>query len=488
VIGMKTLLLSDGSRYSLAAARALARWFGRPGLEVHILSVAPRMSRSPHRTYGTRKDLAAQWRAEARQWLDSTAGPLLAQGIRVKTHLRSGNPRETAVDWSMREFDLVVVGAKGREPTPFFDVGSVALSVLEHAPAPVLMVRAREVHPPVPDEAHPLRILVAVDDGLHSRRALEHLPRLLQLEQVEAEVLAVADDGYGGSLGWHDARRLSHHAAKILSDHAVPAEPRLESGHAAEAILAASEEADLLVLGSRSVEHMEERHMGSVALEVARSAPCSVLVLRHGHSGIVLGEGVEEPGRRIPFEVAWRKVRPSRRIERQILKAVEALEPLAPDALRCDVVVDQRNPRHRLGNLYQVRLELSRPGGRISVSRTPPDHTENENLVTAVGEAFQKLRRQILSAREVDSGKLKRHEALPEGVVTDLFPDYGFIRGGDGAVVYFHRNAVVEDAWDELHTGDRVSYRVEEGDLGPQAAHVSLVTTAEARSATPATL
>jgi nucleotide-binding universal stress UspA family protein/cold shock CspA family protein len=484
-MAMKTLLLSDGSRYSLASAKALARWFGRPGLEVHILSVVPRMSRTPHRSYGTRKDAASQWRAEARQWLDSTAAPLVAQGIRVKTHLRSGNPREVAVDWSDREFELVVVGAKGREPTPFFDVGSVALSVLEHAPAPVLMVRAREVHPSRPDAAHPLRILVAVDDGLHSRRALELLPRFVQLEEVSAEVLAVADQGAGGSLGWQDARRLSHHAASVLSDHAIPAKSRIESGKAAEAIIEAAADADLLVLGSRSVEHVEERHLGSVALEVARSAPCSVLVLRHGHSGIVLGEGVEEPGRGLPFEVAWRNVRPSRRIERQIVRAVESLEPLVPDAFRCDVVVEQRNPRHRLGNLYQVRLELSRPGGRVNVSRTPPEHSENETLVTAVGEAFQKLRRQVLALHQVEGGKVKRHEVQPRGVVTDLFPDHGFLRGDDGGVVYFHRNAVLEEGWETLEVGTRVEYRMEEGDLGPQAASLRVTATGAARSPTP---
>ncbi|HSG49712.1 MAG TPA: universal stress protein, partial [Longimicrobiales bacterium] len=268
---MKILLPTDGSRYALTAARMLAGWFTRPGMEVHLLTVVPRMSRSPHRSYGQRRELAAQWKHEARGWLVQTAAPLESQGMRVKTHLRTGNPREVVVHWAEEGYDLVVVGARGRGDSPFFDVGSVALSVLEHAPAPVLMVRAREGgRTRLPDAMHPLRVLLAVDEGLPARRAVEMLPDLLTLDHVQVTALAVADAGTGGPLPEATARHLATRAAKELDDHGMEAVPRLEVGPAAPAIAEAAEEADLVVLGSRAVERVEERHMGSVAQEVAR--------------------------------------------------------------------------------------------------------------------------------------------------------------------------------------------------------------------------
>ena len=53
-------------------------------------------------------------------------------------------------------------------------------------------------------------------------------------------------------------------------------------GNPAERIIEMAEQSpsDLIVLGSRGVERIAERHLGSVALEVARAAPCSVFVAR----------------------------------------------------------------------------------------------------------------------------------------------------------------------------------------------------------------
>lgn len=470
---MKILFATDGSRYALTAARMFADWFTRPGMEVDVVGVVPRVPRSQHRSYGQRKGVVDQWKAECRDWLASTAKPLESQGMRVKTHLRTGNPREEVVRWAEKGYDLVVLGARGRGDAPFFDVGSVALSVLEHAPAPVLMVRAPEGgHPVVPDRMHPLRVLLAVDEGRPAHRAMELLPDLLTLDHLTVEAVAVADAGVGGPLGEYAARHVATRAAKELADHGVDATPRLEVGPAADAIVEAAHDADLVVLGSRAVEHMEERHLGSVALEVARGAPCSVLILRKGYPGIELGEGVETPGRRIPFEIAYRNVEPSRTIERHVLKGMESVETLAADAISCEIMVEQRHPRHRLGNLFQVRIDLSLPGERVVVSRTPPEHQEHETLVTAINDAFQQLRRRLVDTVEVAQGKVKEHGARPRGTVENLFPDYGFIRGDDGTIVYFHRNAVQEGAWDDLASGDRVRFTVAQGDKGPQATSV----------------
>jgi cold shock CspA family protein len=41
--------------------------------------------------------------------------------------------------------------------------------------------------------------------------------------------------------------------------------------------------------------------------------------------------------------------------------------------------------------------------------------------------------------------------------------------------VYFHRNSVLDDAFDDLEVGSRVAFVEERGDKGPQASTVQVV-------------
>lgn len=474
---MKILLPTDGSRYAVAAARAVAAWLARPGIDVDLLCVTPRGDRDPERRLAVKRDEIRSQKAAARQALQETAVPLESQGIRVHQHEESGDPREEVLRWAGRGYDLVAIGARGRGETPYFDVGSVALPVLERAPAPVLMVRApRPGASETPDALHPLEIVFAVDAGRPARRATRALPELITTGHARVVALTVADEGAGGRLDEKEAGKVAERAARELGGHGLPTTTRVEVGPVAPAILEVAEDADLIVLGSRAVTEVERRELGSVALEVARSAPCSVLILRRGPSAPAReGEAatVEEAG--IPFELSYRNVERSPAIEREVLRGVETLEWLAPDATRCDIMVEQRHPRQQTGNLYDVRINLLVPGEQIVVSRTPPEHRSAETVVTALVETFRTARRRLLEAQERIRGDVKHHEVTPHGVVSELFPDHGFIQGSDGRLVYFHRNSVLDDAWGHLEAGTEVRYVVEQGEQGPQASTVALV-------------
>jgi cold shock CspA family protein len=60
--------------------------------------------------------------------------------------------------------------------------------------------------------------------------------------------------------------------------------------------------------------------------------------------------------------------------------------------------------------------------------------------------------------------------------VSKLFPEqgYGFIETRAGAEVYFHRNSVLNHAFDRLTTGTEVRFVEEEGEKGPQASTVAV--------------
>jgi len=51
----------------------------------------------------------------------------------------------------------------------------------------------------------------------------------------------------------------------------------------------------------------------------------------------------------------------------------------------------------------------------------------------------------------------------------------GFIATADGQELYFHRNSVLEDAFDRLEVGTEVRFAEEQGNEGPQASTVALL-------------
>lgn len=473
---MDILLATDGSRYALAASRTLTEWFHRPGAHVELLAVLPRAHRSAHRHYGQTRELTRQWKGTARSWLDETARPLKSHGFRVKETLRVGNPAEVVVSRAGKGSDLVVVGSKGRSAVPFFDIGSVALAVLEHAPTTVLMVRERRAGDRkrrVPTALHPLRVVLATDGGPASTRAARTFQELFVVHDAVTEVLAVADGETGGLVTELDARKVARGVAAILNAHGMTAEARVEEGRASSRILEAAGSADLLVLGSRGVRRLQERHLGSVALEVARSAPCTILVVRESVAKVgEEGEPRELVEPSAPVEIAYRNVEASPAVERHVLRGLSRLAAVEDRIVHCRIMIELRHPRHRKGNLYHVRIQLTVPDREIAVSRTPPKHREHETLWTAVGDAFDRARHELLEHAERERGQVKTHEAPPHGWISELFSDFGFIRSSDARIVYFHRNSVLEGDFDDLRLGEEVRFAEQMGDQGPQATTV----------------
>jgi len=176
----------------------------------------------------------------------------------------------------------------------------------------------------------------------------------------------------------------------------------------------------------------------------------------------------------VPFEIAYENMGPSAEAERHVLRGCERLERVSPDLMAVRVTLARRNARRETGSLYHVHLQLMRPGPDVAVSRTPPKHSESESLVAAIGEAFDKARRELIELRDVRRGDVKAHEPQQRGEVADLMPDYGFIRGSDDRIVYFHRNSVVDHTWDDVRLGDVVHFIDEPGEKGPQATSVML--------------
>lgn len=180
---------------------------------------------------------------------------------------------------------------------------------------------------------------------------------------------------------------------------------------------------------------------------------------------------------KIPLQITFHEVAQSDQVEAYITRAAEDLERAYGEIISCRVVVDVPHRRHRTGNLYQVRIDVSVPGGELVVNREPGDRNAHGDLYVAINDAFAAMARNLMDYVQERRGEVKRSVAAPHGVVTKLFPDedYGFIETSDGRDIYFHRNSVLKGGFPLLKVGTEVRYREEQGLEGPQASTVEIV-------------
>jgi nucleotide-binding universal stress UspA family protein len=137
-------------------------------------------------------------------------------------------------------------------------------------------------------------IIVGVDGSGHSQRALEWAMKEAAIRHTPLTVLTVheAVKGYYGGIAMYpdDPARTeqAREAAQAETDKVLAGldGPRPESitvkavhGFPVEELLSASQDADMIVLGSRGAGGFTRLMMGSVAGQVVQHAQCPVLIV-----------------------------------------------------------------------------------------------------------------------------------------------------------------------------------------------------------------
>jgi nucleotide-binding universal stress UspA family protein len=152
--------------------------------------------------------------------------------------------------------DLLVVGSHGQGRMRGIVNGSTATEVVHKAPCSVLV--AREA-----DDRFPRRVVVGVDGSRESAAAYEIARRIA--------------DRFGSEL-WPAVAHGGDGVDTLLVDRIVG--PRRDDlpDEPVQALVAASADADLLVVGSRGLHGLKS--LGSVSERVAHRARCSTLIVR----------------------------------------------------------------------------------------------------------------------------------------------------------------------------------------------------------------
>lgn len=179
-----------------------------------------------------------------------------------------------------------------------------------------------------------------------------------------------------------------------------------------------------------------------------------------------------------PLQITLRDMEPSAAIEARIREKAEKLEQYYDQIMSCRVVVEAPHGHHHQGRLYQVRIHLGVPGGELIVNHEHhhKDHA-HEDVYVAIRDSFDAMKRQLEDHARKRRGKVKHHESPAGGQVISLDAEEGYGRIGtpDGRVIYFHRNSVLQNAFDTLEIGTEVRFAEEAGEKGPQASSVTPV-------------
>ena len=150
---MKILLAVDGSEYSAAAAEAVAARPWPSGTTVRVLSaverVVPPAAEIWYDAGGSLERTRQELTKHADQLTAGVAETLRAAGLTAKAAVRDGDPRSVIVDEAEAwDADLIVVGSHGYTGLKRWLLGSVAQSVVGHAPCSVEVVRRKEAGKP----------------------------------------------------------------------------------------------------------------------------------------------------------------------------------------------------------------------------------------------------------------------------------------------------------------------------------------------------
>lgn len=184
----------------------------------------------------------------------------------------------------------------------------------------------------------------------------------------------------------------------------------------------------------------------------------------------------------IPLEIAFHNCSPSEAVEAAIRERVSKLERIYDRLTSCRVSVEALHQQHRNGNVYEVHIDMLVPGGQLVVSRAPHKAKEryaSPDVYTSIRDAFEAAERQLIDYKQQIRGEVKTspEQNLFHGQIAEIDPkgEFGFILTGEGTQLYFHRNALLEGEWEKLTRGTEVRYVQKDGDTGPTAAKVWLV-------------
>jgi nucleotide-binding universal stress UspA family protein len=232
----------------------------------------------------TEADIAAK-RSAAKRLLagvpDATFEPVAERSPALALH-RAADEAEAA---------MIVLGATHRTGLGRTVPGTTADAVIHGAPCAVAIAPSGYADA---DHAAPFGLVTAaVDGGDETERVARVASRIARRAGAALRLVTVADvpytegPAYAGNLGYASlqdtigevAAKTLDRAARAAREAGTAVDVRVVDGRVADAIAQASDDADLLVIGSRGYGPLRRVVLGSQTAKILHAATCPVLVI-----------------------------------------------------------------------------------------------------------------------------------------------------------------------------------------------------------------
>ncbi|MEI2643140.1 MAG: universal stress protein [Candidatus Nanopelagicales bacterium] len=276
---------SEGSTAALTWAAGAASQRGRT-LDVLTTWSMPAADLGIGASATLQQDLVDELRKEAQATNDEALEIAAKHGVNATGTIVVGRPASALVNLS-EDAEMVVVGSHGSGGLTGYLLGSVSRQVATHAACPSVVVR------PVTGASHD--IVVGVDGSPHSIKALGwafeqasfsgcslhvlhswEIPPTWSMVEVPSYEPEVLIRDYGNA----ELRETSEAMAGFRENFPdVKVRQEVMKGSPVKALIKASENAQLLVVGSRGLGGFRGLLLGSVSHAVVHKAACPVAVV-----------------------------------------------------------------------------------------------------------------------------------------------------------------------------------------------------------------
>jgi nucleotide-binding universal stress UspA family protein len=239
-----------------------------------------------------------QWEPDALEAAEEVTlhgvGAALTQqpDLRVSGLTPVTSPSQALIDASA-DASLLVLGTRRLGSALGAILGSVAFTVAGRARCPVIVVKAASS---ADEGLRPKgRVVVGTDGSASAAGAVEFAAESATATSAALEIVAATGQEPGPGVGVEQARASMTHVVDSSVAVVRSAWPslsvagRVEDGSAEQALIAASAQADLVVVGSRGRGAFEGLLLGSVSHAVIHGSDCSVGVV--GGADMATGPG-----------------------------------------------------------------------------------------------------------------------------------------------------------------------------------------------------
>lgn len=251
--------------------------FARPGAMLHFCSVVDPTGVLVGGPLGTPVDptpIVAALKADAQRTCDAAVAAARDHGINGDARVLFGTVSSSIRSFAReRRSDALIVGTHARTGAARMVFGSIAESLIEDSPIPVIVTHVDDV------AAHGGPITVAIDASPPAALALCAAVDLALATKRGLSLVTVVEHG---RTGWATAEPVLNDAAETVRSAGLDFELVTLEGPPAETIVAAAQRhgSSMIVIGTHGRKNAARLFLGSVAAAVLERARIPVMVVR----------------------------------------------------------------------------------------------------------------------------------------------------------------------------------------------------------------